>query len=92
MTSIRKLAAPVTCVAVICGAALLWPAYKKKAIERKQAETARVYRVRAEQGDATAQYSLGVCYAEGKGVPQDYNEAVRSGLWGQWIQSHLSVR
>ena len=26
----------------------------------------------AEQGDADAQYNLGVMYAKGKGVPQDY--------------------
>src|SRR6266702_1426909 len=77
MTSLRKMAAPVTCVAVICGAAILWPVYKKRAIERKLAEAARVDRVRAEQGDANAQYSLGVSYAWGKGVPQDYAEAVR---------------
>ncbi len=31
----------------------------------------------AEQGDAEAQYSLGVCYAYGKGVEQDYKEAVK---------------
>ena len=30
----------------------------------------------AEQGDATAQYNLGVMYAEGQGVPQDYQQAV----------------
>lgn len=29
----------------------------------------------AEQGDASAQYDLGVMYAEGHGVPQDYAEA-----------------
>jgi TPR repeat protein len=31
----------------------------------------------AEQGDASAQYNLGVMYANGYGVPQDYAEAVR---------------
>jgi len=31
----------------------------------------------AEQGNANAQYNLGVCYAEGKGVKQDYTEAVK---------------
>jgi hypothetical protein len=31
----------------------------------------------AEQGDATAQYELGVMYATGEGVAQDYGEAVR---------------
>ena len=31
----------------------------------------------AEQGDADAQYNLGVMYANGEGVPQDAAEAVR---------------
>lgn len=31
----------------------------------------------AEQGDASAQYNLGVCYANGKGVEQDKQEAVK---------------
>ena len=34
-------------------------------------------RLRAEQGDADAQYTLGFMYANGRGVPQDYQEAVR---------------
>lgn len=31
---------------------------------------------KAEQGYADAQYSLGLCYAKGDGVPQDYKQAV----------------
>ena len=31
----------------------------------------------ADQGDAAAQYNLGVMYDNGQGVPQDYAEAVR---------------
>ena len=31
----------------------------------------------AEQGDASAQYNLGVMYEKGRGVPQDYKEAVK---------------
>jgi len=34
-------------------------------------------RVLAEQGDAQAQYNLGVMYDNGKGVPQDYIKAVQ---------------
>src|SRR6266566_3794504 len=77
MTSPRRVAAVVACVAVICGAAILWPVYKGKATGRKLVEAARVIRVRAEQGDAKAQYDLGACYAQGKGVPRDYTESVR---------------
>ena len=32
---------------------------------------------RAEAGDATAQHDLGCCYNSGKGVAQDYKEAVK---------------
>ena len=32
---------------------------------------------KAEVGDATAQHDLGTCYYYGKGVPQDYKEAVK---------------
>ena len=31
----------------------------------------------ANQGDASAQYNLGVLYQQGQGVPQDYAEAVK---------------
>ena len=31
----------------------------------------------AEQGNAQAQYNLGVCYAKGNGVTKDYAEAVK---------------
>ena len=35
------------------------------------------YRLAAEQGDADAQYNLGVMYDKGRGVPQDYKTAVK---------------
>ena len=37
----------------------------------------RGFRVHAEQGDAEAQFSLGLMYDKGEGVPQDYAEAAR---------------
>ena len=37
----------------------------------------RLLRPLADQGDATAQYDLGLMYAKGQGVPQDYAEAVK---------------
>src|SRR3990172_7650549 len=37
----------------------------------------RLMRPLAEQGDALAQYNLGVMYENGQGVPQDYAEAVK---------------
>ena len=35
----------------------------------------RWYRKAAEQGDAAAQFNLGVMYANGEGVPEDYVKA-----------------
>ncbi len=37
----------------------------------------REFRIAAEQGNAYAQYILGVMYDRGQGVPQDYTEAVK---------------
>jgi len=37
----------------------------------------RWYRLAADQGNALAQFSLGVTYGAGRGVPQDHAEAVR---------------
>jgi TPR repeat protein len=46
------------------------------AFNRGDYETAaRLFHPLAEQGDAAAQYNLGVMYANGEGVPQDYVEA-----------------
>ncbi|MEO2192866.1 MAG: hypothetical protein ABGY24_10500, partial [bacterium] len=44
-----------------------------------QAQTPEIdaLRVRAEAGDAEAQFNLGVLYGTGQGVPEDDAEAVR---------------
>jgi hypothetical protein len=67
----------VACLAVICAAVLIWQNHKTKATEQKLAEDAAAFRLRAEQGDAKAEYMLGDIYYYGQGVPQDYNEAIR---------------
>ena len=38
-------------------------------------DAAAWYRKAAEQGDANAQFNLGLMYAKGQGVPQDYAAA-----------------
>ena len=38
---------------------------------------AELWRIAAEEGDAHAQYSLGLCYADGEGVAEDKAEAVK---------------
>ena len=46
-------------------------------VSPNDAEVANKYRQAAEQGDAEAQYKLGMCYYNGDGVPQNYAEAVK---------------
>lgn len=75
-----KIAIPVACVAVIGGAAVGWSAYKAKVNRQRLTEAARACRVRAEQGDAQAEYELSHMYYYGQGVPQDYAEALQ---WGR---------
>jgi hypothetical protein len=72
-----KPAAAGLCLALICVVPVLWSAYKEKVVQRKLADSARQYRVRAEHGDADAQCRLGSLYYYGKGVPQDYAAAIR---------------
>ena len=50
-----------------------WEAYEKG----DYATALREYSVLAEQGHAKAQKNLGVMYAKGEGVRQDYKEAVK---------------
>ncbi len=50
---------------------------KGQGVPQDYAEAPRWYRQAAEQGDADAQYNLGVMYNDGQGVAQDYAEAVR---------------
>lgn len=40
-------------------------------------QAARLFRPLAEQGIAAAQFSLGMMYAKGQGVPQDYQAALK---------------
>ena len=46
-------------------------------VPQDRAEAARWYRKAAEQGDADAQFNLGLMYHNGQGVPQDHAEAAR---------------
>lgn len=41
------------------------------------AKAAEIYQALADQGEAKAQYNLGLMYFNGDGVKQDYNEAIR---------------
>lgn len=49
-----------------------------EAYEKKDFQTAlKEFRTFSNKGDARAQYGLGVMYAGGEGVKQDYQEAIR---------------
>ena len=73
----RKTAAAILCLVVLSSAAILLPAYRQKARQRKLAQDAAQYRAAAAHGDADAQYRLGSISYYGQGAPQDYTEAVR---------------
>ena len=78
MKASGKVAIGIACLALICGATIVWRVHKRRAIEQKKvADAIGAYRVRAENGDDAAQYRLAYMFHEGKGVPKDYGEAVR---------------
>ena len=62
-----------------------------RGVPQDDAEAVRWYRLAAEQGDASAQYNLGVRYDDGLGVPLDDAEAVR---WYRLAaeQGHVSAQ
>jgi len=69
-------------LAVLLGSAgLSWSADFQKGLTAAQsgdfATALREWEPLAEQGDASAQFSLGAMYEKGKGVPQDYKTAVK---------------
>jgi TPR repeat protein len=77
MKSSWGIAVLLICVVLIAAAAISWHLVRVVTTDRKLAEDAKACRVRAEQGDAQAQYELGGMYYQGKGLPQDYVEALR---------------
>lgn len=49
----------------------------REIVQQEEIRASLIRRRTAERGDAKAQCDLGVDYAEGRGVPQDYTEAVK---------------
>ena len=58
-----------------------------RGVPQDYAEAVRWYRRAAEQGDADAQFNLGVMYGKGQGVPQDY---VATLMWFNLAASRLA--
>ena len=46
-------------------------------VPEDDSEAVKWYRLAAEQGDAAAQFNLGIKYDQGEGVPEDDSEAVK---------------
>jgi hypothetical protein len=75
----HALAALVMGLSLVMGSGIVWAADKGlEAAQKGDFATAlREWRPLAEQGDAGAQYNLGVMYRQGQGVPQDDKTAVK---------------
>ena len=77
---IRKLAAVPLLIALLAPMEAYSADFEKglAAAQRGDYQTAlQEWRPLAEQGNAGAQYNLGVAYSNGEGVPQDYAEAAK---------------
>jgi hypothetical protein len=72
-----KIALPVTCAALIGGAMTFELVHRHHMEQQKLAQEAQAFRVRAEHGDAEAEYGLCSMYRRGRGVAQSYAEAFR---------------
>jgi len=72
-----KIVLPVTCAVLIGGTMTFELVHRHHLEQQKLAQEAQGYRVRAEKGEAEAQYSLARMYFKGQGVPQSYTEAFR---------------
>ena len=78
MNWMRKIAISLTCLALLGGSVDLWPFDQDAtANQKKLAEDAKQTRTRAERGDPKAQDELATMYYRGRGVPQDYSQAVQ---------------
>ena len=107
MSETTKWAAPLALTRVLLvGLCVYWPSYTgAEGTERDPtqdqvltADAVAATRLAAEQGDAVAQFNLGVRYATGRGVPEDQTEAVRwvpprrrPGARGRAVQPRVDV-
>ncbi len=71
----------LTLVVLLGSTGTSWGADYQKGLAAHQsgdfATALREWKPLAEQGDARAQYKMGVMYTNGQGVPQDYKTAVK---------------
>ena len=76
---LKQFLAGFVVAVMLSGAAVAGPVEDATAAYKRgdYATALRLLRPLAEQGDAGAQFNIGLMYKEGNGVPQDYDEAVR---------------
>ena len=74
---LKRIIAGVAVAVMLAGSAVAGPVEDGVAAYESgdYAEAVKMFRLAADQGNAYAQATLGVMYAEGQGVPQDYSEA-----------------
>jgi TPR repeat protein len=73
-----KVTIATACLIVVCAASLFWWKHASTPVERaRAAKPMSAIFARAEEGDPKAQFDLGSAYYYGKGVQQNYAEAVR---------------
>ncbi len=86
MTTPKATCAGIALIAALCAGFTLgltapaWAGFDEGVAAYKRGDyvtAIREWRPLAKQGNANAQYNLGVMYNEGLGVPQDYAEGVR---------------
>ena len=76
---LKRILAAVILALMLTGGAAAGPLEDAVAAYKRgdYATALRLWRPLAEQGNAQAQYNIGIMYESGKGVPQDYAEAVK---------------
>ncbi len=79
LTMLKSILAGVVLSLMLTGGAVAGPFEEGVAAYQRGdfAAALRLMRPLAEQGDAAAQFALGLMYATGQGVPQDYAEAAK---------------
>ena len=76
----RRIVAPLAVVALLSGAGSAWADFDDGMVAAQRGDYAtalREFRPLAEQGDANAQFSLGIMYDHGYGVPENDTEALK---------------
>lgn len=79
-----KVGVSICCAGLICGLTG-WQRYRMWTSSQRLALAAAAYRLKAEQGDAGAEFELSKMYFYGTGVKQDYAVALR---WARMAADH----